>query len=117
MYFVDDRPFTTVARIRASVWSYGPNAVASGLAAAWWHDLVTFTPEVVEVTVPKNSHGRARRGTPVRRRDLAGPRRGAAAGARPDPLGDFGAIVVAQRAVAECARAIAGRAERRPQIP
>lgn len=71
VYFVDDRPFTTAARIRAAVWSYGPKAVASGLTAAWWYELVRFTPEVVEVTIPRNSHGRARQGIRVRRRDLA----------------------------------------------
>lgn len=71
VYFVDDRPFTTAARIRASVWSYGPGALASGLAAAWWHHLVTFTPELIEVTVPRSSHGRPHRGTRVRRRDVA----------------------------------------------
>ncbi|MCV7400080.1 type IV toxin-antitoxin system AbiEi family antitoxin domain-containing protein [Mycobacterium fragae] len=71
VYFVDDRPFTTATRIRAAVWSYGQKAVASGLTAAWWHELVTFTPTIIEVTMPRNSHGRARRGIRVRRRDLA----------------------------------------------
>lgn len=70
VYFADDRPFTTAARIRAAVWSYGPEAVASGLAAAWWHQLTTATPNSIEVTVPRNSHGRPHRGTRVRRRDL-----------------------------------------------
>ena len=71
VYFVDDRPFTDGARIRVAVWSYGEFAAASGLAAAWWHDLTRFAPEVVEVTVPRNSHGRRRDGCRVRRRDLA----------------------------------------------
>ena len=71
VYFVDDRPFTTAARIRAAVWSYGANAVASGLAAAWWHDLTTRTPECVEVTVPRSSHGRPHPATRPRRRDLS----------------------------------------------
>lgn len=71
VYFVDDRPFTDAARIRAAVWSYGELAVASGLAAAWWHGLTKFAPDVVEVTVPRNSHGRRRDGCRVRRRDLA----------------------------------------------
>lgn len=70
VYFADDRPFTTAARIRAGVWSYGPDAVASGLAAAWWHQLTTSTPNSIEVTVPRNSSGRPHRGTRVRRRDL-----------------------------------------------
>lgn len=71
VYFVDDRPFTTAARIRAAVWSYGPNAVASGLAAAYWHSLVTRIPAAIEVTVPRNSNGRTRPGTRVRRRNLS----------------------------------------------
>ena len=52
------------------MWGYGPRAAASGLAAAWWLDLTKFAPDVVEVTVPRDSHGRSRQGTRVRRRDL-----------------------------------------------
>jgi very-short-patch-repair endonuclease len=70
VYFVDDRPFTDAARIRAAVWGYGERAAASGLAAAWCHDLTKFAPDVVEVTVPRNSHGRNRNGCRLRRRDL-----------------------------------------------
>jgi very-short-patch-repair endonuclease len=70
VFFVDDREFTDAARIRAAVWGYGPRATASGLAAAWWLDITKFAPEVVEVTVPRNSHGRSRQGTRLRRRDL-----------------------------------------------
>ena len=70
VYFVSDRPFTDAARVRAAVWSYGDAACASGLAAAWWHGLTRFAPDVVEVTVPRNSHGRNHDGSRVRRRDL-----------------------------------------------
>jgi len=70
VYFVDDRPYTDTARIRASVWGYGTQAVASGLAAAWWHNLTKFAPDTVEVTVPRDSHGRRHEGCRVRRRDL-----------------------------------------------
>jgi very-short-patch-repair endonuclease len=70
VYFVDDRPFTDSAHVRASVWSYGADAAASGLAAAWWHGLTKFVPDVIEVTVPRNSNGRRRHGTRLRRRDL-----------------------------------------------
>ncbi|HET6735527.1 DUF559 domain-containing protein [Mycobacterium sp.] len=70
VYFADDRPFTDVARIRAAVWSYGRTAAASGLAAAWWHGLTKFPPDIVEVTVPRNSNGRTHPGSRVRRRDL-----------------------------------------------
>ena len=71
VYFVDDRPFTDAARIRVAVWSYGGRAAASGLAAAWWHGLTRFAPEIVEVTVPRNSSGRRRSGSRPRRRDIA----------------------------------------------
>jgi very-short-patch-repair endonuclease len=70
VYFVDDREFTDAARIRAAVWAHGENAAASGLAAAWWHRLTLFAPDVVEVTVPRNSHGRSHGGARVRRRNL-----------------------------------------------
>ncbi|WP_192725409.1 DUF559 domain-containing protein [Mycobacterium sp. OAS707] len=70
VYFVDDRPFTDAARIRAAVWGYGEHAAASGLTAAWWHELTKFAPDIVEVTVPRNSHGRNRDGCRLRRRDL-----------------------------------------------
>lgn len=71
VYFADDRPFSAAARIRSAVWSRGPSAAASGLAAAWWLQLMTTAPEIVEITVPRNSHGRAACGTRLRRRDLA----------------------------------------------
>lgn len=71
VYFVDDRPYTDAARIRVGVWGYGENAVASGLAAAWWHGLTRFAPDVVEVTMPRNASGRKRPGSRLRRRDLA----------------------------------------------
>jgi very-short-patch-repair endonuclease len=71
VYFVDDRPFIDEARVRAGVWSYGEEAVASGLAAAWWHHLTRFSPEIVEVTVPRSARLRRHPGTRLRRRDLA----------------------------------------------
>ena len=70
VYFADDRPFTPAARIRAAVWSRGCQAAASGLAAAWWLGLMATAPDIIEVTVPRSSHGRAGGGTRLRRRDL-----------------------------------------------
>lgn len=70
VYFADDRPYTDAARIRATVWGYGPSAVASGLTAGWWHGLTRFVPGQLEVTVPRDSHGRRHEGSRVRRRDL-----------------------------------------------
>ena len=70
VFFADDRPFTDAARIRAAVWGHGLRASASGLSAAWCLDLTRFVPEVIEVTLPRNSHGRPLPGCRVRRRDL-----------------------------------------------
>lgn len=70
VYFADDRPFTDAARVRAAVWGYGSDAAASGMAAAWWHSVTKFPPEIVEVTVPKTSHHPHRSGVRMRRRDL-----------------------------------------------
>jgi very-short-patch-repair endonuclease len=70
VFFADDRPFTDAARIRAGVWGYGARAVGSGLTAAWWHAITKYPPEEVEVTVPRDSHGRCHPGSRVRRRNL-----------------------------------------------
>ncbi|MUL83868.1 MULTISPECIES: type IV toxin-antitoxin system AbiEi family antitoxin domain-containing protein [unclassified Mycolicibacterium] len=70
VYFADDRPFTDSARVRAGVWSYGAHAVASGLAAAWWHGVTKYAPEIVEATAPRASRMQMRPGTKLRRRDL-----------------------------------------------
>lgn len=70
VYFVDDRPFTDSARVRVGVWSYGPHAVATGLAAAWWHGITKYPPEIVEATAPRASRLRVHPGTKLRRRDL-----------------------------------------------
>jgi very-short-patch-repair endonuclease len=70
VYFVDDRPFTDAARIRAAVWGLGSEAVASGLTAAWWHGITKYAPHPVEVTVPRADHRVSRDGVQIRRRDL-----------------------------------------------
>jgi very-short-patch-repair endonuclease len=70
VYFADDRAFTDAARIRSAVWGYGDHAVGSGVTAAWWLGLTRFAPEIVEVTVPRDSNGRCHDGSVVRRRDL-----------------------------------------------
>ncbi|KUI05954.1 type IV toxin-antitoxin system AbiEi family antitoxin domain-containing protein [Mycobacterium sp. IS-3022] len=70
VYFVADRRFTNAARVRVAVLAYGPQACASGMAAAWWHRLTQFAPTTVEVTVPRDSRLRHRPETRLRRRDL-----------------------------------------------
>jgi very-short-patch-repair endonuclease len=71
VFFADDRPFTDAPRIRAAVWAFGAHATASGLAAAWWHELSRVAPDTVEVTVPRVSNHPRRPGIRVRRRDLS----------------------------------------------
>jgi very-short-patch-repair endonuclease len=70
VYFADDRPFTDAARVRVGVWSYGCDAAASGLAAAWWHGVTKYAPDIVEVTLARNARLQKRAGTRLRRRDL-----------------------------------------------
>jgi very-short-patch-repair endonuclease len=70
VFFANDRPFTDAARIRVAVWSYGDNATASALSAAWWWELTRFTPDIVDVTVPRDANQPRRKGVRVRRRDL-----------------------------------------------
>ncbi len=70
VFFVDDRPFTDRARIRAAVWGCGPRATASGMAAAWWQEITKYPPDTVEVTVPKVCDPPKRYGIRTRRRDL-----------------------------------------------
>lgn len=71
VYFAADRHFTDSARLRAAVLAYGPRACGSGLAAAWWHGLSKFAPEIVEVTVARKSRLHHQPGTRLRRRDLS----------------------------------------------
>lgn len=52
------------------MWGHGAQATASGLTAAWWLGLINIEPNELEVTVPRNSHGRSEPGLRVRRRDL-----------------------------------------------
>lgn len=70
VYFVNDRPFTDAARVRAAVWGSGADAAASGLAAAWWHGMTKYPPKLVEVTVPRAAERPKRDGIRTRRRDL-----------------------------------------------
>jgi very-short-patch-repair endonuclease len=70
VFFAEHHRFTDAARVRVAVWSYGVEAAASGLAAAWWLDLTKFAPEIVEVTAPRDSRLVRRSGTRLRRRDL-----------------------------------------------
>jgi very-short-patch-repair endonuclease len=70
VFFAEDHQYTDAARYRVAVWSYGADAAASGLAAAWWHGVIRLPPDIVEVTVPRNRRLAHRPGTRLRRRDL-----------------------------------------------
>lgn len=70
VFLAEDHRFTDAARVRVAVWSYGLEAVGSGLTAAWWLELTRFAPEVVEVTVARDRRLVHRPGTRLRRRDL-----------------------------------------------
>jgi very-short-patch-repair endonuclease len=70
VFFAEDHAFTDTARVRSAVWGYGDNAVATGVTAAWWHQLTQAAPSVVEVTVPRARRLRFAPGTRLRRRDL-----------------------------------------------
>jgi very-short-patch-repair endonuclease len=70
VFFAVDHQFTDAARLRVAVWGYGPEATATGLAAAWWHEAIRYAPDVVEVTVPRDRRLVHRPGTTLRRRDL-----------------------------------------------
>ncbi|MFI8565566.1 type IV toxin-antitoxin system AbiEi family antitoxin domain-containing protein [Rhodococcus sp. NPDC078407] len=69
VYFVADRPFTADARIRCAVWGAGTNAVLSGEAAAFWHQVISEAPSIILVTTPRTGRSRAQ-GCRIRRRDI-----------------------------------------------
>lgn len=62
---------TESARVRAAWLWAGRGTTVSGPAAAWWHGMLPAPPQEVQVTVPHRRGLRPRRGTTVRRRDLA----------------------------------------------
>ena len=63
--------FSTAARVRAvGLWG-GPNAVLSGVAAAWWWGLDAKPPATVEIVIPRAENRRSKPGARVVRRDLA----------------------------------------------
>jgi very-short-patch-repair endonuclease len=52
-----------------ALWA-GERATVSGLAAAWWHELIPNAPSVIEVTVPARQRLPSHPGIRPRRRDL-----------------------------------------------
>ena len=71
VYRSSAHPLSTAARIRAvGLWG-GPNAVLSGIAAAWWWGLETKPPATVEIVIPRAENRRSKPGAKVVRRDLA----------------------------------------------
>ena len=56
--------------VAAWLWA-GERAAVAGPAAARWHEMPVCAPAVVDVTLPRALHRRARPGVRLRRRDLA----------------------------------------------
>jgi len=61
---------SAAARIRGAVAWAGQDAVVSGLSAAFWWELIDWTPAATEVTVPCNRSGRCPPTVLVRRAEL-----------------------------------------------
>ncbi|SEM12677.1 type IV toxin-antitoxin system AbiEi family antitoxin domain-containing protein [Rhodococcus maanshanensis] len=70
VYLRSDRQLTRAARLRASVFAAGPDAVASGTSAAWWLGLTDRPPADDLVTIPRARAVKNRDRIRIRRRDL-----------------------------------------------
>ncbi|ASR02314.1 type IV toxin-antitoxin system AbiEi family antitoxin domain-containing protein [Gordonia rubripertincta] len=70
IYRLADHPVTNRTRIRIATLSVSHDAVLSGMAAAWWHGVVTKPPAVVTVTGPKSWKRATVKGRKVVRRTL-----------------------------------------------
>ncbi|MCZ4556865.1 very-short-patch-repair endonuclease [Rhodococcus sp. OK611] len=65
-----DNPLTHAAALRAAVYGSGPDAVAYGPSAAWWHGLTEVPPTRHWVTVPRGRPASPDPAIRMRRRDL-----------------------------------------------
>jgi hypothetical protein len=70
VYLVGRREPDQQACTRAAVAWAGPDAVASGLTAAWWWGLRDWAPGAAEVTVPRTRSRRPQPAVLLRRRQL-----------------------------------------------
>lgn len=70
IYLPADREVTPEAELRAAVYGAGPEAVAWGPSAAWWHGLLEQPPAYRYVTVPHHKRGPGERTVRLRRRNL-----------------------------------------------
>ena len=71
VYIASDRAWTARTRVRAAVLGAGPDATAHGMTAAWWDNLTSRVPTIVDVTVPRRRKARTLPGVRIRRRDLS----------------------------------------------
>jgi very-short-patch-repair endonuclease len=86
VYLSSDHKLTDEARLRgASLWAE-PDAIVSGLAAAWWHGLCPIAPRVIEITVALGRRLSAPPGVRLRRRDLPAADRTEVRGVRVTPV-------------------------------
>jgi very-short-patch-repair endonuclease len=70
VYLADGHGVDAATRMRAAMLWAGPDAVLSGLAAAWWHGLVPEPPAEPTVTTPGPRRSRGRPGVRVHHRRL-----------------------------------------------
>lgn len=70
VYLVAGHRHDDEARIRAAACWAGEDAVLCGVAAAWWHGLMSDAPLTVGMTVGRHRNPRTRPGVSVRRRGL-----------------------------------------------
>ncbi|MFD4184109.1 DUF559 domain-containing protein [Rhodococcus sp. NPDC058514] len=70
VYLRADRALTPAVRLRCAVYGSGPDAVAHGPSAAWWHGLTDRPPDRHWVTVPRGNPASAHPAVRMRRRDL-----------------------------------------------
>jgi hypothetical protein len=74
VYLVGGHRLTDEARVRAAwLWARSAGAVVTGEAAAFWHGMLDRAPGLVELTLPRAAHRKARPGVVLRRRDLPAP--------------------------------------------
>ncbi|WP_238423275.1 type IV toxin-antitoxin system AbiEi family antitoxin domain-containing protein [Gordonia sp. 'Campus'] len=70
LYRLADHPVTGQSRTRIATLTVSPQAILSGLAAAWWHGIVSARPATSAVSAPRGWHGSPVAGARIVRRDL-----------------------------------------------
>lgn len=71
VYLAAEHELSVEAELRAATLWGGPTATISGVAAAWWHELWSEPPDVIELTVARHEYLVSRGNIRVRRRELS----------------------------------------------